>query len=75
MLQTHGRIYEGIPEQMNLWMEMTAVSSAILEAAEDSQCWSKHVACIHSDVEEILKFKTFNGFKKQVMYKTANSKE
>jgi hypothetical protein len=29
--------------------------------SEDDQCWSKHVMCIHSDVEEILKFKNLKG--------------
>jgi hypothetical protein len=49
-----------------------AVSSAILETPEDDQCWSKHVACIHSDVEDILNFKTSEAFKKQVSCKTAD---
>jgi hypothetical protein len=49
------------------------VSSAVLEALEDDQCWSKHVVWIHRDVEEILKFRTFKGFKKQVACGTANN--
>jgi hypothetical protein len=50
----------------------TAVSSAILETPEDDQYWSKNVVCIHHDVEEILTFKTFKVFRKQVACKTAN---
>jgi hypothetical protein len=52
-----------------------AVSSAILETPEDDQCWSKHVVCIRHDVEEILKFKAFKGFKMQVACNMANNKQ
>jgi hypothetical protein len=45
----------------------------ILDTPQDGQCWSEHVACLLSDVEEILKFKTFESFKKQVACETDNN--
>jgi hypothetical protein len=43
----------------------TAISSEILETPEDNQCWPKHAVTYTSEVEEILTFKTSEGFKKQ----------
>jgi hypothetical protein len=51
----------------------TAFSSGILATPEDDQCWSKHAMLYTSDVEDILKFKTFRDFKKQVACKTAKN--
>jgi hypothetical protein len=66
MLQTHGHI-----PKSELTDRSIAVSSAILQTPEDDQCWSKHAYT--SDAEEILTFKTFKGFKKQVESEMANN--
>jgi hypothetical protein len=50
---TFGRIEEGIHQEIELTDGSRAVSSVISESPEDDQCWSKHVVCIHRDVEEI----------------------
>jgi hypothetical protein len=44
----------------------TVISSTILETPEDDQCWSKHVVCITSDVEEILTFKSYKVLKSKL---------
>jgi hypothetical protein len=50
---------------------ITADASAILEASEGNQCWSKQRAYAICE-EEISNFKTFKGFEKQVASKATN---
>jgi hypothetical protein len=45
--RTQGCVDEGIAPKIELTDVSTAISSSILHAHEDDQCWLKHVVCIH----------------------------
>jgi hypothetical protein len=61
--RTYRRINEGISQKWNLRTEAQQFHQKFYRP-EDDQYWSKHVVCIHHDLEEVLTFKAFKGFKK-----------